>query len=541
MADIKQIITGRSVDIYTGTIPLAEGIHTQGAKKVSLYTFGEGVLSAGHQKHVTVKSYLVATAAGHSAADVCMLDGEALKVLAVRYPSDPQYVLARIALRTSWILALPGLLRRLILGWVKIKGLVKIRDASDKQSYWLVIARTTKTLPKGQLLLPENVGIAAFLQWLRQEDVSYVVLRFYEQLPQLHREGGDLDLLVADDDLAKVRIYLETRMEQHAEALTSGTRVGLHTVAAHAGIPYYPPPLARKILTNAVDGPAGSRIPAPEDAFHSFVYHVLYHYKGYATGIPSTLAGRAEYPPENEYGPIIAAMAETRGITIGSTMEELDEYMGRVGWRPKLDTLAKIAKKNAWVHDRFFAGKNDGTTGVTVFILKERVLERGLTDQIVDHVRRQGLIIVRVSVLTAEEKQRARDYVRGGNWVDATGSTSGLLPAAMIIAVDPKCANLQSSYAGEYERARITERKQLLRRTFDRESEPSLVHSADTTQEAWEYIEACFPEEVQTIHDEVEIAVRSSLPARFRRAPLSYVIHTIRFGIRDMVIRRFVR
>ena len=57
-------------------------------------------------------------------------------------------------------------------------------------------------------------------------------------------------------------------------------RLGLHTVTGEQGsIPYFPPHLAKQILDNATNGPAGSRIPSPEDGLKSFIYHSLYHAK----------------------------------------------------------------------------------------------------------------------------------------------------------------------------------------------------------------------------------------------------------------------
>ena len=51
-------------------------------------------------------------------------------------------------------------------------------------------------------------------------------------------------------------------------------------------------------------------------------------------------------------------------------MEELDEYMNEIGWRPKRHW--QISEKNLWVFDRFIKGQDQHVMGISVFILKER-------------------------------------------------------------------------------------------------------------------------------------------------------------------------
>jgi len=539
MKDIQQteLIKNHTVDIYDSTEAVAEGIAIQGAKKVTLHArvMSEKFFS----ENIVVKKFIMASAAALTNADVCLLDGSAIKVLAVRYPSDAQYVLARIALRSGWIIGLPGLIRRLIHGRIKLGGIIRISDSNNQKTLWLLINRTKKTTPTARLLLPKSVGVTAFLKWLRTENVNYVVPRFYEPLPELHREGGDLDLLVADSDAEKVVDYIKSLSGQLTDALADSVPIGMHSVSLAVGVPYYPPPLARQILDRAIDGPAGSRIPEPLDALHAFIYHALYHHKGYSTNIPSTQAGRPEHPPENDYGGIIQRKAKELGIEVGTTMEEMDEYMAKVGWQPKRDTLAKIAEKNMWVRDRFFSQRNSDVTGLTVFMLKERAIEKGLMESIVNHLRNNGLIIIHTTKLSDEQKKNAANNVRGGNWAGPGRSTEGLLPAGIVIAVDLRCANLSPEYAGEYERAWSKIHKAKIRQVFDEVGEASLVHAADNTQEAWEYIDICLPEEVEAIREKVKNAAKMSYFNKVCRmvSPM-YISHTVKFKARDFVMKK---
>src|SRR3989344_5160849 len=133
-----------------------------------------------------------------SDADVCFLDREALWGPAGKVPMRPRYVLARVAFRPGWFWGLPGLLRRLLIGQVTFRGTVTMR-MGERSQYWLVIQKTAEH-QSGPAFLSEKVGVQGLLDHLRREKVNYVVLKFYEKLPELHREGGDLDILVADED-----------------------------------------------------------------------------------------------------------------------------------------------------------------------------------------------------------------------------------------------------------------------------------------------------------------------------------------------------
>lgn len=535
MENVEKILNDRTVDVYDSTHAVAEAVKHSGARKVRFFS-SQGTETI---EGVTVTKLHTPSAAGMTNADVCILDGRALKVLAVRYPSDAHCILARFAFRNGWILGIPGILRRVLLGRVRIQGLRYLQDAAGKKSYWIVISRTKKTNPNKRLFVAKEVGVQELIDWLNKERISYVVLRFYEHLPKIHREDGDLDLLVSDEDTPRVEEYLHACIKNFSGSNADTTPIGLHTVSRGSGVPYYPPPLARQILTQSVEGPAGARIPSPEDALHSFVYHALYHHKGYATGIPTNLEGKPEHPPENDYGAIIERLARNVGVEVGNTMEEMDEYMESVGWRPKRDTLAKIAERNSWVRDRFFSDKGSGASGLTVYVVKERAIQEKKMDVILETLKRNGIKIVRVITFTDIERKRATEHIRGGNWVDANNSSEGLLPIAMIIGVDPRCVNLPPAYASEYERACAKQQKKLLREAIDEVDKASLVHAADNTQEAWEYVQACFPERIQELEQEISEAAKTSALTRIRRfLSIAYITHALRFRLRDFVVRQ---
>jgi len=536
MIDLKQILENRTVDIYDGTKQIGETALSLGAGRVSVYNRSEEQDTAGGA--LMVRPYNALVEAADCVAGVCMLNDRAIKVLVAMYPSAPKYVLVRLAPRTSWFLGTLGLARRLLVGLVRIRGIAKLGSTR-----WLVLEQTGKASPNIPVL-PKAVGIQSFLDWLSKENIKYVVLRFYDQLPELHREAGDLDILVADSDKEKVEAFLKD--QQHlCSDVSDDIRIGLHSVSGNSGlVPYYPPPLARQILKGAIDGPANSHIPAAEDALLSFMYHCLYHAKkGYTSGIPSNLKKHIDKYPENDYVAAIERMASEQGIEVGRTMGEMDEYLAKQGWRPKLDTLAKIAETNAWVQDRFFAGaqKRDPASGLSVFVLREWVVRDNLVDEVTERIQKEGYTIITAKELNAEEQNRAFEHLRGGTWgSDSNGNTDGWKPAFVLVVLDEQCARMPKTYAEGFERFRIRQLKDILREKFDKQ-ERSSMHSTDNTRESWEYIEVCFPESAGDIRKEVEKYSKGwSISATLRALSPRYLKHSGKQTLRDFMIRNFL-
>ena len=539
MNSIADILPGRVVDVYDGDTALASELLASGAEQVTLYTRSDS--SATQNSSIAKRPYGAVLEAADCVADVCVLDGNAIKVLIAMYPSAPTYVLLRLAPRRAWLLGSLGLLRRLVMGLVRIERIVAITDTNGKKTRWLLLRQKGMSAHKSPVL-PDIIGVPAFLSWLRAENINYVVLRFYERLPALYREAGDIDLLLSNEDKERVKEYLK----DNAHLLTGVSkdiRLGLHAASGEQGsIPYYPPLLARQILENAIDGPAGSRIPSPEDALRSFIYHALYHAKkGYAAGIPSALKEHTEKHPENDYAAVIQEMADALDISPGRTMEELDDYLATEGWRPKLDTLAKLGETNAWVYDRFFALGQGGPAGLAVFMLREWVYEQGLADQAVSIIKENGFTVLREKVLSGEEKKRATETLRGGSWGEnPDGTNTGWRPAVALVVVDIKCVKLPPAYAKGYEHFKIRNLKNVLRRKFDKEDRGS-VHSTDNAHESWEYIDICFPGEVKAIRSELaSLAQVSKFSKLVQFFSPTYLKHSLLYSLRGYMIRKFL-
>ena len=534
---LREFLENRTVDLFDGDLSTIEALAQYAPSKMSLFT--RQSIELFDRQEFSVKRLTMASSAAMSNADVCMLDGAAIKTLAVRYPSDAQYVMARLNLRSTWLLGFPGLLRRLALGRIKLGGLFILSETKRKRSFWLIIKRTKKTTPANRLLLPNSIGVEAFISWLKEEQINYVVPRFFEQLPKLHRDGGDLDLLVADEHADKVIDKIKSFADALTDSMSDCVPIGMHSISLAAGIPYFPPQLAINVLERSIEGPAGSRVPTPIDELHMLIYHALYHSKSYSTGIPSAYNGKLENPPENDYFGIIQEKAKKLCLNVGSTMEELNQYMAQVGWQPKRDTLQKISERNAWVRDHFFGDQPPKFTGLTVFVLKEEAVANGLTDKVVETMSRSGVKIVDVFQLTAVQKERATREIRGGNWTGPGRKTDGLFPAVFIVGVDPNCVGLKSKHAYEYERSWSKRHKNKVRAKFDVQGAASIVHAADNTFEATEYLDACLERsEKERIFDKIDKTILSVRFAPVKRIfSYNYMSHLLKFSLRDFAMK----
>ena len=538
MIDIDELLKDRTVDLFDGSTELAIDLLPAAKNKATVF-FRKRPLNS--MEGIKFEEYSAILEASDCVASVCMLNDRAIKVLVAMYPSAPKYVLVRLAPRFAWILGFLGLLRRIFQGLVRVEGITTLpKRVGRGKSYWLVLEQSGTDVHQIPVI-PKSLGIPGFLVWLKREKIKYIVLRFFEALPALHREAGDLDLLVADEDRTKVLNYLST-VHHRASEDAGDVRVGLHSVSGEPGmIPYYPPPLARAMLERAVPGPAGSMIPSRKDALLSMMYHALYHSKkGYASGIPSGLSKHQDRYPENDYAGLIWDKASELDIDVGKTMEAMDEFLALEGWRPKIDTLAKIAETNAWVRDRFFSSTKHRAEGLAVFVLREWVVRANLVEDFISEIRDDGFIILRNKVLNETEKKYMHDHLRGGTWgTDEDGNTELWQPSVVLVLIDPECTSLPATYASGVEHFRIRKLKERLRGKFD--NERSSVHSTDNSAESWDYIENCFPDQIEIIKNEIANYSKLSIVAILKQLlNPKYLKHSMKHSIRGFLIRNFL-
>jgi hypothetical protein len=340
--------------------------------------------------------------------------------------------------------------------------------------------------------LVPDLTLDAFFERLRQRDVSYVVLRWFDTLPNVEPDE-DVDILVADEDLEFVQTLLVDR-----PARGTSQKFDLYSVSGLPGsdfreIPYYPPRFAREVLATAVELPGGYRVPDPLRHFRSLAYHAVYH-KGYSSGL--AIGPGAEGDPrlsDHDYGAVLTGLAAQLGTDAAATLEELDRHLHDSGLRPPLDALERLKSGNRWIRDRFFATPPEIDPvwrGLAVFVVRERAEEHSA--EIAVELDRRGFEVLDVVTLDPAQREVSSHALRGGNWERGPWALSGGPPAAFVIGYDvaPRFAADEDGWAPNLRipAAKAQVRDHLLRDLSEAEQYNPL-HSSDNALQALDYLD----------------------------------------------------
>jgi len=462
-------------------------------------------------------------------ANTCFLDNEAIKVLIAKYPNYAQIVLVRVRPSPTFILGLVGLARRVLKNMVLVRGLVFLDDNPSGKSCWLVLENCSSQVDEPiYLSLSKEVGVQGLINFLNEKNVNYVVPRFFESFPELHRDqGGDVDILVSDADAAKVRAFLRQNPGR--------IPVDLHTVSGPApgsgGMPYFPPRLALHMLDNHISGPINARVPNPADYLHSFLYHILFH-KGLFSGVVSeSFPDSSNTKPENNYGEFARNLADKVDIELELTLEALERVLADAGWVPKLDTLAAIARLNTWVRWHYFDSREILEIGLSVVILKTIARKNNWIDSIEKDFELQDFEILCHKTFTDTEQAEMSKILRGGNWHSSTGNLEDYLPHSVYILLDKRHKSPTTAMPGRKE-ARVRMLKTYLRQKYD-PSLDSFIHATDDTDQSWEYIRDIYADETP--------AIKELISQKVGQTPQSKKDMLVQFKIWSHVIKERIK
>ncbi|MFD1506952.1 hypothetical protein FE374_04060 [Georgenia yuyongxinii] len=380
-------------------------------------------------------------------------------------------------------------------------------------------------------------GVAGLGRRLEERGLSHVVLRWFEDLPHLD-PGEDLDLLVADADLAAVHDLLAEEPGTIPVDVYSETgRPG----ADFRGVAYYPPALARLLLDRAERRPGGWCVPAPREHFLSLAHHAVYH-KGERSGLTSALFPDRYPDPEHDYESVLEALAQNVGADVALNLEAVDEHLHEHGWRPPPDALRRLSAANEWARRRFrrAEGGPPEPPEPAVFLVRERTVDVLAIAEVIGALAVYGFEPLRVVELDPAARGRCAEQLRGGNWDRGPFPRSGGRPAVAVVALhyapQPTAPWVRERYPhlsnADVLKAKLRVRDLVAARVPE-ESGFNPMHSSDNEAEAWEYVEVVLPAEVATLRAEVErrrAEFRTDVPvvrelSRGRRAKVEVVRH----------------
>jgi hypothetical protein len=441
-----------------------------------------------------------------------------------------------------------GCCLQLLLGRLRWDKAVSLGGKGHGRSLFVFEVCKRRENSSARKYIPHSLQISGFLRKLSQSELKHVVLRWFENLPELP-PGEDLDLLVADEHLPAVCALLNQGPGLAPCDVYSVT--GLPG-SDFRGLPYFPPHLATTLLTNAQQHPSHAKIPSPADHFFSLAYHAIYH-KGKTSGLPSrgqSAASRATQA-EHDYVAVLSSLAQTVGLKPEMTFEGLDECLQAAGWRPPRDMLVRLAKKRKDLACLIGKVEDSGADpGLAVFLIREAAAFPESLARLVVEIEREGFQILRTKVFTEAESHAIGRTIRGGNWGRGPWPACGGLPAAAIIVYDSEPIPVSRREKKRYPElcnARLL-CKSKIRDSFNRslpaDQHVNALHSSDNGIEAIEYIQIIMPEALEGIQAQVA-GIRSSFQTQepvvlqlsaFRRRAKTEVI---RFNERLAVKKTF--
>jgi hypothetical protein len=388
--------------------------------------------------------------------------------------------------------------------------------------------------------LSPDLDLEEFFARLRQNDVCYVVLRWFDSLPHVD-PGEDIDLLVADQDLAFVRSLMSDR-----PGLRRTQKFDIYSVSGlpqsdFNNVPYYPPRFAQAVLDRGVWLRDRYRVPSLQDHYDSLAYHAVYH-KGSASGLAGgTRPDEIPQTSDHDYAAVLTELGLRLDRPLPPTLDSLDRYLAERDLRPPLDTLERLEPSNPWIHARFFADQPDVDRvwrGLAVFVLRDRA--QAQVEVAVRELDRQGFEVLDVVALDPAQREAASHRLRGGNWAQGPWPRSGGEPSTFVIAYDlvPDLDGPEGATAVNRRilRAKLQLRDRLLD-ALDPSARYNPVHSSDNAGQALDYLTVLGdPDVVERIRVRAQCLVDSSafpypvirlLPGQGRRAQVALVEHPV--------------
>jgi hypothetical protein len=358
-------------------------------------------------------------------------------------------------------------------------------------------------------------GPGGFIDRLRAAGAHFVVLRWYDELPQLP-PGEDLDILVLDKDVHLVEEVLAER--PGTEPCDVYSVSGLPGTDFHS-MAYLPPRLAQRTVVRAELLRGRFPVPHAHDAFLGLAYHVAYH-KGTASGLPIERGDAAVTAVDHDYVSVLAKMAEDAGLDAPRSLGEIDRLLHDQGVRPSRDTLRRLAPVNPWAGALAAVSGGNAPRGLTVFFIRQAAVDAGAADDIVERIKAEGFTLLGCASLDASARERVGHAVRGGNWERGPYPISGGPPAFVVVAVDVMPMAVDERTREEWpalDNARILVKHEI-RDEFNEQrvadERCNIIHSSDNADEGADYLTCALPKDARRM-----LAKAHELAARFESAP----------------------
>lgn len=353
-----------------------------------------------------------------------------------------------------------------------------------------VYYRYFKSVRPQRVFLKNGLSLIEFFKILNQRKVEYVLLRWWEGLPD-YPGGEDINILVKDehrdliDDLTTIYNSRGIKCDIYT---VSGAKNG-----SRINVPVFPYNLTNALLNTRYFF-NGAYVPAPLPYFASVAYHAVFH-KGHNSGVPGFKLAPTKHV--YDYTTFLKEMAFKLGISVEITVTGLFNWLKKEGFAPANDTLTKLVENRPELSLLETSLCSDARGGeLLVYVIRERLLHDGLLHDFKVFLEdKYQLDVIDIRELNAAEKSICTSQIRGGKWDNGPFKYSGGPPVALVVAYDYHPRPL--STAEQKKQTRVTNQNNIGAKYDFRERVQSLVlikgdynglHSADNEQDAWCYI-----------------------------------------------------
>ena len=445
-------------------------------------------------------------------AELLILSGRSvLRLWTYRDVRHAQFVAWKLSLNPISLVAMLGWLIRFIVGQYKRPFRWQCGGGASRLPGYLVsrVSRPKRGVHAQRHFIPHDLGLKGLFAKFHEEHVDYVVLRWFDELPE-REPNGDIDILVADEDQERVLQILNSGPAIRPCDLYTPTSL---TETSYQGVSYYPPDVARQMLSNSRLHRGYCRVPSQADYFHSLAYHAVYH-KGRKSNLPGSENYRTARRSSRDFKSLLPKMAAELGIDVEISLTGLHAYLQRRQWSPSADWLARLATTAP--HDRWLsklvASHGDHPAldrGFTAFVIRQSAIDAGVHERIISMIERRGFVILARKSLTPEESRYGSRRTRGGNWGPGPKDHVGGAPAILLAAYDPQ--PLRPTRAQLKRFPHITNARTLvkeeIRRQINQEIAPrhpiNGVHSSDYGAESHHFVYTFAPELVSVVHEKI--------------------------------------
>lgn len=268
-----------------------------------------------------------------------------------------------------------------------------------------------------------------FLQRLAEQEVRYLVLRWYDELPAVlsQEKADDVDILVEHGSLPRIaaaipllNFFGKKRDKVKFDLYSDSGRGGL----SYRKMPYYPPVRARHLLDNRVLDPRGWYRIAARDYLPALVYHLTYHKRqtsGWRMHPDSSDASRL--PAKKDYPALLQEEAAREGYPLPAlnSLHEAHHWLRDQGWGMPFDLIRRWPDQDAWLQSLYAGeaealGTLDAPEDLVVLVTRQEAIEHGCEDDIVQRLRPHGEILETYRLQPAQTRALLW-WARGGNWL----------------------------------------------------------------------------------------------------------------------------